>query len=60
MLAMTADVKQFNVYLPKDLIRDIKYAAIEREQSLSGLVEEAIRKHLEDLRRRAQKRRKGQ
>jgi predicted HicB family RNase H-like nuclease len=56
---MSADVKQFNVYLPKELIRDLKHAAIEREQSLSALVEDAIRRHLEDLRRRAPKRRTG-
>ena len=54
---MPDGVKQFNVYLPKELIRDIKHAAIEREQSLSALVEEAMRKHLGDMRRR--NRRKG-
>ena len=56
---MAADIKQFNVYLPKELIRDLKHVAIEQEQSLSALVEEAIRRHLEDLRRRVPKRRKS-
>ncbi len=50
---MKRAVKQFNVYLPIDLVRELKLAAVEREESLSSLVEKAIRKHLLDLRRRS-------
>lgn len=54
---MPRSVKQFNVYLPVELIREIKHAAIEREQSLSALVEQAMRAHLSNARRRSRERR---
>jgi hypothetical protein len=48
------EVKQFNVYLPIGLIKQVKYRAIESGMSLSALVADALRAYLDDAHRNDQ------
>ncbi len=48
MLAMPAK-QQFNIYLPADLVRRVKHAAVDADRSLSEFVEAALEAHLRQL-----------
>ena len=46
MAASKPELKQFNVYLPVELIRAVKFHAVATEQSLSAIVATALTEHL--------------
>ena len=46
-MSMPADAKrQFSVYLPVELIRRVKHASVDADESLSAYVERVLEDHL--------------
>ncbi len=39
--------QQFNLYLPTELVKRVKHAAVDHEQSLSAFVQDALEEHLQ-------------
>jgi predicted transcriptional regulator len=52
-------LKQFNVYLPIELIRAVKHHAVDTEQSLSAIVETALFEHLDRVDRQREEKSRG-
>jgi len=52
-------LKQFNVYLPPDLIRAVKHHAVDTEQSLSAITQAALSAYLKTHSTRRRERKHG-
>ena len=46
---MPAPKQQFNIYLPAELVRRVKHAAVDADRSLSDFVAAALEDHLRRL-----------
>lgn len=49
MLVVSNGKQQFNIYLPGELVRRVKHASVDADQSLSTFVEQALDAYLAQL-----------